>query len=65
VGRWLIASKKRWAIQAVHGPERIQTGWWENESIQRDYYRVQTTEQEDLWIYREPQGGIYLHGVFH
>jgi protein ImuB len=44
------------------GPERIQTGWWRNGYIRRDYYRVQT-DRGCYWLFRA-QGQWFLHGVF-
>ena len=44
------------------GPERIQTGWWRNGYIRRDYYRVQT-DRGCYWLFRA-QGKWFLHGVF-
>ncbi len=47
------------------GPERIHTGWWRDENIQRDYYRVETDGGQRLWLFRDGVGGgWYLHGVF-
>jgi protein ImuB len=44
------------------GPERIQTGWWRNGYVRRDYYRVQTN-RGCYWLFRA-QGKWFLHGVF-
>ena len=44
------------------GPERIQTGWWRNGYIRRDYYRVETASA-CYWLFRA-KGQWYLHGVF-
>ncbi len=47
------------------GPERIETGWWEVESVARDYYRVETTEGERFWLFRRRGSDEwFLHGVF-
>jgi protein ImuB len=47
------------------GPERIQTGWWRGRYVQRDYYRVETTEGRQFWIFRELRtGNWFLHGAF-
>lgn len=46
----------------VWGPERIQTGWWRQGYIRRDYYRVQT-DRGSFWLFRA-QGKWFLHGVF-
>jgi protein ImuB len=47
------------------GPERIETGWWRGPHVRRDYYRVDTTTGERLWLFRErPGGDWFVHGVF-
>jgi protein ImuB len=47
------------------GPERIETGWWRGEDIQRDYFRVETTEGTYWWIFRRLDNGRwFLHGCF-
>jgi protein ImuB len=60
----------RWHDRAheVHqswGPERIETGWWRDPSVRRDYYRVETHEGAQFWLFQQrPQGVWFLHGVF-
>jgi protein ImuB len=47
------------------GPERIETQWWHETAVHRDYYRVRTSEQATYWIYRDTvQGAWFLHGIF-
>jgi len=47
------------------GPERIQTGWWQGRSIERDYYRVETTTGGRFWIFRRlTDRRWFLHGEF-
>ena len=47
------------------GPERIETQWWHESAVHRDYYRVQTSDQAGYWIYRDiVHGGWFLHGIF-
>ncbi len=49
----------------VAGPERIETQWWHESAIHRDYYRVRTSDQAEYWIYRDiVHGGWFLHGIF-
>ena len=49
-----------------HGPERIETGWWDGQDICRDYYRARTPEGQHLWVFRDRRGPRqwYLHGLF-
>jgi protein ImuB len=52
------------------GPERLETGWWDEDGIARDYYTAVSPRGASLWVFRnrEPgQGGEpgwYLHGFF-
>ncbi|MEX0819293.1 MAG: hypothetical protein WD070_06860, partial [Pirellulaceae bacterium] len=47
------------------GPERIETGWWRQRGVRRDYYRVETTQGFRFWIFRSLQNDSwFLHGVF-
>lgn len=47
------------------GPERIQTGWWRGQYVQRDYYRVETTTGQRYWIFRRLHDAKwFLHGAF-
>jgi protein ImuB len=51
--------------QPVSGPERIESGWWDEEDIRRDYYAAVTEAGEKVWIYRDcVTRAWYLHGIF-
>lgn len=55
------------ALDLMHGPYRMETGWWDHQPVQRDYFVARDTYQRHYWIYREhnPQGWTwYLHGLF-
>ena len=52
-------------VARCRGPERIETGWWRERHVQRDYYAVETTEGRWFWIFRErTSGDWYIHGAF-
>ena len=52
-------------ISKCWGPERIHTGWWRDDNIVRDYYRIETDQGLRLWIFRNVRNGEwFLHGVF-
>ena len=56
---------QRFQIARIDGPERIQTGWWTANSVQRDYYRIEVTSGSTFWIYRNlATSEWYLHGIF-
>jgi protein ImuB len=49
------------------GPARIETAWWDDEPVRRDYYRLRTRSGQEAWAFR-PVGGEggpwWLHGWF-
>lgn len=49
------------------GPERIESGWWDEAGLRRDYYLVETREGQRAWVFR-PAGDAdappMLHGWF-
>ena len=57
-------------LQFVSGPERIETGWWDDDGISRDYYRARNPRGRRLWVFRVRErrqadaGHWYLHGYF-
>lgn len=51
------------ALTIVEGPERIEGGWWSDETWTRDYYEAMSARGERLWIYRQ-QKQWFLHGMF-
>ena len=63
-------ARMRWnnrlqAIARWWGPERIETGWWREQPIRRDYYRVETASGQRFWLFRRiGQGDWFLHGEF-
>ena len=53
------------AVKNAAGPERIDSGWWQGATQQRDYYRIELTSGSWLWIYRDRRDqNWYLHGEF-
>lgn len=71
---WLLARPQRLREQQgrpwLDGPlrlesqaERIESGWWDDEDVRRDYFVASTPDGARLWIYRDA-GGWHLHGRF-
>ena len=53
--------------QVAHfrGPERIETGWWREGDVRRDYYLVETITGLRFWLFRAiPEDSWFLHGTF-
>lgn len=52
------------------GPERIESGWWDEEEdvgdLRRDYFIALTADDRWAWVFRElrPPGEWFLHGWF-
>ncbi len=45
--------------------ERIESGWWDGDDVQRDYYVVRSSSGECWWVYRDRARGEWrLHGIF-
>ena len=53
-------------LQLVDGPERLETGWWDEDGISRDYYTAQEADGRQLWVFRNRsrEPAWYLHGYF-
>ena len=47
-------------------PERIETAWWQEAPIQRDYFIATESSGSKVWLYRDlnSQRRWYLHGLF-
>ena len=60
------------ALMLLDGPERLESGWWDEEGIARDYFIASTHSGLRLWIYRDrkkhqaptSRAVWYLHGLF-
>lgn len=53
-------------LQLLQGPERLETGWWDEDGIARDYYTAVNPGGIHLWVYqiRNRTAAWYLHGFF-
>ena len=53
-------------LALLAGPERIETGWWDDHQVERDYFVAANPAHSLLWIFKErqPHGRWYLHGFF-
>ncbi|NLF52867.1 MAG: DNA polymerase Y family protein [Thauera phenolivorans] len=66
---WLLPQPKALrpsSVALLSGPERIESGWWDEAEIRRDYYLARGPGDAMWWVFREldPPGGWYLHGYF-
>ena len=57
-------------LSLLAGPERIESGWWDDALVRRDYFIATDDAHALLWIYRErlPDAdsgqGWFIHGHF-
>jgi protein ImuB len=53
-------------LTLLNGPERLETGWWDEDGISRDYYTAMNGAGIRLWVFRNRQRAPdwYLHGIF-
>ena len=56
----------RGRLRLLEGPERLETGWWDEDGIARDYYTAVNPGGMHLWVYRTRNrtAAWYLHGFF-
>ena len=46
--------------------ERIETGWWDDTDVRRDYFTADDKHGRRYWVFKEHNGSdeLYIHGVF-
>ena len=55
------------SLTILEGPERLETGWWDEAGIARDYYIALSGRGVRLWVYRDradTRRHWFLHGFF-
>ncbi len=57
---------RRGPLALLEGPERIESGWWDQADAERDYYVARDARGSLVWIYHEcaEPRRWFLHGVF-
>ncbi len=74
---WLLPEPARLPVEAglplhfgrvmlLEGPERLETGWWDEDGIARDYYMAVNPRGMRLWVFRNRghTADWYLDGIF-
>lgn len=54
-------------LNMLAGPERLETGWWDDNGIARDYFIAANPAGVHLWVYQDrgrDRQRWYLHGMF-
>lgn len=55
----------RGTLELCSGPERIESGWWDDQGIGRDYYTAMSSFGQRLWVFRDRMSRVWhLHGLF-
>jgi protein ImuB len=61
----MMWQRENFRVVRSWGPERIATGWWRAQDVERDYYRAEWEDGTHVWIYRDGRSGCwFLHGFF-
>lgn len=62
----LFLHEARAPVVLMDGPERIESGWWEDLDVRRDYFVARAQGGQTLWIFRQAGSGTrwYVHGIF-
>jgi protein ImuB len=67
---WLLTPPRPATIQhyrILRGPLRLDTGWWDNQPAQRDYY-IGLEQRQDSpalhWLFRTTDKEWFIHGIF-
>ncbi len=51
-------------VNIISGPERLHTGWWDNQQVIRDYYIARNHQGQWLWIFKTPHQQWFVQGLF-
>jgi protein ImuB len=61
----LSSSAEGISLQLGSGPERIESGWWDEQDIARDYYLATNAHGQKLWLFRDRRTRAwFVHGLF-
>lgn len=56
---------KQIALQTISAAERIESGWWSECSVRRDYYIAETESGARYWLFQRLEDSRwFLHGTF-
>jgi len=53
-------------LHRVSDIERIETGWWDDTDVRRDYFIADDNDGVRYWVFklRDGSGELYIHGIF-
>jgi protein ImuB len=60
----LVAMNRPLAL--LEGPERVESGWWDDFDVKRDYFVARDGTGAKVWLFRERPDGRdwFVHGIF-
>ncbi len=65
---WMLETPKlaKHRLHRISGIERIETGWWDETDVRRDYFIANDKNGTRYWVFKERDGSdeIYIHGLF-
>jgi protein ImuB len=67
---WLLPTPvaleaRRESLELCSGPERIESGWWDEHDVARDYYTAKSGNGQRLWVFRDHRTRCwFVHGLF-
>lgn len=44
--------------------ERLETEWWTRTPLVRKYRTLELDDGSRLWVFEDPSGALYAHGIF-
>lgn len=59
-----LSSDQLAQLEFLHGPERISSGWWDEQPVRRDYYSARYPDNRIGWLFRDDLGHWYTHGWY-
>jgi len=60
-----LPKARRASFELTSGPERIESGWWDEQEVGRDYYTAKNAHGQRLWVFRDRRThSWHLHGLF-
>ena len=65
---WMLETPKVTTrpLHRVSDIERIETGWWDDTDVRRDYFVADDNHGARYWVFklRDGSGELYIHGLF-
>lgn len=55
---------RRYPVVHLGATERLEAEWWTQKPIARDYWVAEIADGRRLWLFAEPTGAVFVHGIF-